>query len=114
MTLNREDIIKNRRPPFEEVAVPEWGGSVVVQGMTVAMRDRFLKSLAEDRGLAPAQQVGYSTLILLRTLADSEGNLLLTEADAPLVSQLASSSAEALVAAAERVSGLALKAPAKN
>jgi len=109
--LSRDEFLKPRRPPFEVVEIPELGGSVVVQGMTVSMRDRFLKKLAADR--ETDLSIGYTTLLLLWSLADDNGQPLFKIEDAALLGNLPSSITEALVIAAESVSGLTVKIPAK-
>ena len=55
MRLSRDDILKAADNEPEEVDVPEWGGSVLVRGMTGRERDAFEVSLMQPgrRGGGP-------------------------------------------------------------
>jgi hypothetical protein len=48
--LSKDDILKAEDRPAEEVEVREWGGSVLVRGMTGRERDALEASLTEYRG----------------------------------------------------------------
>ena len=48
--LSREDIAQADDIVIEAVDVPEWGGTVLVKGMTGAERDRFEISMLADPG----------------------------------------------------------------
>ena len=50
MRLSREDILKAEDLPTEEVPVPEWGGSVLVRGLTGRERDLFETSMMVRQG----------------------------------------------------------------
>ena len=51
MRLSRDDILKAADNEPEEIDVPEWGGSVLVRGMTGRERDAFeLSMLQPGRG----------------------------------------------------------------
>jgi hypothetical protein len=39
--LSREDILNADDLPYEDVDVPEWGGTVRVRGLTASERDRW-------------------------------------------------------------------------
>ena len=46
MTLSREDILATTLPTKIE-DVPEWGGKVILQGITAAQRDAYEESMAD-------------------------------------------------------------------
>lgn len=48
MFLNREKIATARDIPQETVSVPEWGGDIVVRGMTLAARNELVRGKGED------------------------------------------------------------------
>ena len=45
MRLSRDDILKAEDLTTEEVDVPEWGGTVLVRGLTGRERDEFEASV---------------------------------------------------------------------
>lgn len=48
--LSRDEILGAPDIQREDVAVPEWGGKVCVQGMTGAQRDAFEAEIVQGRG----------------------------------------------------------------
>lgn len=48
--LGREDILNNNDIVIEKVPVPEWGGVVLVKGLTAAERDAFESSMLKGSG----------------------------------------------------------------
>ncbi len=48
--LGRDDILKAKDVRQETVAVPEWGGSVIVETMTARERDLMEQHLVDGRG----------------------------------------------------------------
>ena len=51
MRLSRDDVFKKVSLATEEVEVPEWGGSLLVRGMTGKERDMF------ERGMTVAARL---------------------------------------------------------
>ena len=109
--LSRDEILKaevdeHGRPllPWEYVHVPEWGGTVVVQGLTGTGRDRFEGTLVRQRGRkTEANLENFRAKLIAQSLVDVPGGkLLFTEKDVP---ELGRKSASAL----ERVYNVAVK-----
>lgn len=48
--LNRDQILSNRSRKVEKLAVPEWGGEVLVQSLTGRERDAFEASMQKQQG----------------------------------------------------------------
>ena len=48
--LSRDAILKVQDIETRELEIPEWGGSVLVRGMTGHERDRYENSLYKQRG----------------------------------------------------------------
>jgi len=48
--LSKDDILHAEDLRTEEVDVPEWGGTVLVRGLTGRERDEFEGSVLEQRG----------------------------------------------------------------
>lgn len=80
MSLTRDSILAADDLKREEVAVPEWGGSVFVRVMTGTERERF--EGAYD-GLKSKHQV--RSLVAVLTVCDEAGKPLFTEADVEAV-----------------------------
>ena len=53
--LSKEDILGINDRKFVEVAVPEWGGSVLVRSLTGRERDEFEASTVETKGNKASQ-----------------------------------------------------------
>src|SRR5688572_21180844 len=94
MLLTREQILKKRDLPREPVDVPEWGGSVLVRGMTGAERDGFEQSIVDTRGKsAKANFANIRAKLCARCIVGEDGARLFTESD---VSELGEQSGAAL------------------
>lgn len=99
--LAADDIIK------EVVHVPEWGGSVLVRGMTGIDRDAFERSMVDIRG--KDVQTNWTNLrakLIARTVIDHKGKLVF---DSGQVLELGRKSGKALdrvYEVAQRLSGI--------
>jgi hypothetical protein len=49
--LNRDQILQKQDHPTEVVSVPEWGGDVIVRGMTAGQRIALSEKTAAFRGV---------------------------------------------------------------
>jgi len=93
-TLSRKGILEADDLPSREVEVPEWGGTVLVRGLTGAQRDAF------DLKFLNWKEKDQSTLENIRAtlvawcIVDSDGKRLFN--DTSDVKRLASKSALAL------------------
>jgi hypothetical protein len=107
--LSADDILSAVDLPREEVAVPEWGGTVLVQGMTGTERDRFEASMLDDKmsGVTKDRALdNYRARLAAACLVDESGKRLFQGA---AVKRLGEKSAQALtrvVEVASRLSGL--------
>ena len=106
MRLSRDDILKAADNEPEEVDVPEWGGSVLVRGMTGRERDAFEVSLMQPGrgGRKVLDPANVRAKLVARCVVDDDGGRLFTDAD---VAELGGKSAAAVdrvyaVAARER------------
>lgn len=106
-TLNRDAILGAPDIRTEEVRVPEWGGSVLVRGLTGAERDRFEDSIVEMRG---QKRIFHMEHIRARLVAlsvvDEQGNRIFTEADIPALSKKSALALQRVFEVAQRLSGL--------
>jgi len=108
--LSADDILGADDLPREPVAVPEWGGTVLVQGMTGTQRDSFEASMMNakldgvDRNKALDR---YRARLAAACIVDENGKRLF-QGDA-VMKRLSEKSAQALtrvVEVASRLSGL--------
>jgi len=106
--LNRNDILNIRDLTPVEVEVPEWGGSVMVRGLTGSERDKFELSITEQKGKNTVVNLeNVRVKLVALTVVDEDGNRIFTDSD---ITELSKKSATAIVKVfevAQKLSGLA-------
>ena len=108
MLLSREAILGADDRKTEDVAVPEWGGTVRVRGLSGTERDAY------EAGIVLISRSGQRSVNLknlrgrLVALAciDEEGNRLFTDEDAIALGDRSAAALERLFDVARRLSGL--------
>lgn len=110
MYLSADEILDADDLQREPVAVPEWNGTVLVQGMSGTARDRFEASMMNDSmdGVSKDNAMDmYRARLAAATIVNAEGKRLF---QGPAVTKrLGEKSAQALtriVEVASRLSGL--------
>jgi len=105
--LSREQILQAEDLVYEDVEVPEWGGTVRVRGLTGAERDQFEASIVSLNGRqSKVDTRNVRAKLAALTIIDEDGKRLFTDQD---VRQLGLKSAAALdrvFDVAQRLSGL--------
>lgn len=105
--LSRDAILAAEDTQTEEVPVPEWGGEVLVRGMTGRERDEFESSMLIQAGGQMARDLRNTRAkMVAKCVIGDDGKRLFTDAD---VTALGEKSAAALVRVfdvASRLSGL--------
>ncbi|MGE5619532.1 MAG: hypothetical protein ACM3US_09780 [Sphingomonadaceae bacterium] len=109
--LSRDEILGAFDIMREDVAVPEWGGKVCVQGMTGAQRDAFEAEIVQGRGKDRSVNLqNIRAKLVARTVVDPESGVpLFSEED---IKALGKKSAKALARVydvAARLSGISDK-----
>ena len=112
--LSRDDILRaevdeHGQPmlPTETVEVPEWGGSVIVRGLSGTGRDTFEASLVLQRGKKQeANLANFRAKLLAHSLVDEAGRLLFTAADVPMLGRKSAIALERVYEVAQRLSRL--------
>ncbi len=112
MTLLTKDAILSASDlQHEDVAVPEWGGTVRVRVMTGAERAQFEASaVTTANGRREPDLSNYQAKLLALCLIDEHGHRMFSEAD---VEALGGKSSQALLRVflvAQRINGLGLAA----
>jgi len=103
MILSRDAILAAQDLKREEVAVPEWGGSVLVRTMTGAERDAWEQSLANG-GKIDVSNV-RARLVAACTI-DESGALLFSAADAQALGAKSGSALERVAKVAQRLNAI--------
>ena len=102
--VSRETILAAVDLKTETVAVPEWGGAVMLRGMTAGERDGF------DQGVTDARQAKEPTMVRARLVAltavDATGVRLFTDADVPALAAKSGAVLDRLFEIAARLSGI--------
>lgn len=107
MRLSREDILKSQDIRTEEVEVPEWGGSVLVRGLTGAQRDEFEASNLEKRGKNYVPNIANIRAKLVSwCVVDDNGIPLFTRDDIEELGKKSGSALSRVYEVAARLSGL--------
>lgn len=107
MLLSKDQILARRPLPSEAVEVPEWDGSVRIQGLSAGEADQFSASLVKRVGKnVEMDREHYCAKLLSRCLVNEQGERLLSEADILVLSQQPAAPIQRLAVIAERLSGL--------
>ena len=105
--LSKEQILERRPLPFEDVEIPEWGGTVRVRGLSAADGDKFLASLMRMNGQKVERDTSYYCAKLLALcLVNEKGDQLLSEGDVLILAQQSYIPVARLTDVAQRLSGL--------
>jgi hypothetical protein len=105
--LTKEQIIAVQDLVTEEVAVPSWGGSVLVRSLTARERGQLISSIVDQRAGGRTLKL---TEIQVRTCAmaivDAQGNRMFEEADIAKLGRKSSGALQIVFEVAQRLSGL--------
>lgn len=105
MRLSRDDVLKADDLRTEEVDVPEWGGSVLVRGMSGRERDEFEASMLDQRS-GRANLANVRAKAVLRCTVDDDGKRLFDAADIDVLGEKSSAALDRVFGVAQRLSGL--------
>jgi hypothetical protein len=107
MALTRDAILKIDDIKTEEVEIEEWGGSVLVRGLTGRQRDDFEGSILEMRGKRMVPNVAnIRAKLTVRCVVDEAGKRLFTDAEADKVGEKSAAAIDKIYDVAARLSGL--------
>jgi len=108
MGLTREQILSAADIQTEEVHVPEWGGTVLVRGLTGAERDRFEMSMGEvTQGKRVQWRVqNIRARLCVLAIVDETGKQVFTQADVPMLTEKSAAALDRVFSVASRLSGL--------
>ncbi len=105
--LNRNAILAASDIQQESVEVPEWGGSVIVRGLTGAQRDRFEASMFGQRQGKPVFRLqNLRAQLVMLSVVDEQGKQLFDESDVMALGQKSAAALQRIWNVAQRLSGL--------
>lgn len=102
--LTREQILAATQLPAEVVAVPEWGGEVLVRAMTALQRDQYEQDVTE--GGTGLNLVGARARLVAAVCVDGENTPIFTLADVDALGQLNAVPVNRIAEVAMRLSGM--------
>lgn len=107
--LNREQILKANDLKTETVAVPEWGGDVLVRMMTGTARDKFEEqTFSAGRKKGGKSEVSFDNIrarLVAAVVVDEEGNLLFTSSDIAELGKKSAAALDRIFTVAQRLNG---------
>jgi hypothetical protein len=105
--LGREAILAAPDIKTEQVAVPEWGGTVLVRGMTGAERDEYEATLVVGKGKnRDVNMRNARAKLVVRCLVDADGKRLFGDADVAALGKKSATALERVFDVARRLSGM--------
>lgn len=109
--LNADEILGKDDSQYEDVPVPEWGGTVRVRSLTADERDAFDESITKLSGNGKGQtreiiMKGIRAKLVARSLIDDKGERLFTDAQVETLGKKNATVLDRLFAIAQRLSGL--------
>jgi hypothetical protein len=105
--LTREQILQADDLPFEDVEVPEWGGTVRVRTLSGQERDAFEASITEQRGRnIRIRPENIRARLVALSVVDEEGQQLFDESDIRRLGAKSAKALDRLFSVAQRLSGI--------
>jgi len=103
MALNKDQILSADDLKTETVAVPEWGGEVVIRVMTGEERDSFETEIVNDEKRTIKN---IRARFLARVMCDDAGNRLFSDTDVEALGRKSAAVLDKLFAAAQKLNRL--------
>ncbi len=93
--------------PREIVSVPEWGGEVIVMGMTGSQRDSLEASVVSQEGRkSKLNLIGLRAKVVARSIVDEQGNCLFSEGDVVALGGKSAVALQRVFEVGQRLSGM--------
>ncbi|MGW4641804.1 hypothetical protein ACWEN6_25020 [Sphaerisporangium sp. NPDC004334] len=102
--LTRDQILAADDRVYEDVPVPQWGGTVRVRSLTGRERDKFEAGLLDKSG-AP-RVLGARAKLAQLSMVDERGQLVFGEEDVRALSLKSAAALQQVFETAQRLSGL--------
>jgi hypothetical protein len=110
MLLSREQILSAQDITTETVAVPEWGGEVLVRGLTGAQRDEYEESFFTGRGKDRKENfANVRARLVALCIVGEDGKPLFSLKDVEVLGKKSATALDRVFAVAQRLSGIGAK-----
>lgn len=105
--LDKSGILAAQDIEFEDVPVPEWGGTVRIYGLTGTERDRFEAGVVEQRGArVRANLKNVRARLVAMAMRDEDGKRLFSDAEVAALGEKSAKVLDRLFDVAARLSRL--------
>lgn len=104
--LSRDQILGSDDRSYEDVDVPEWGGTVRISTLSAAARDAWERGLVDAKGKTKAN---VRASLVAKALVDQKGNRLFNDDDVKALGRKSSKALDRCFEAAQRVNGMTRK-----
>lgn len=101
--LSKDEILKADDLKTETVEVPEWGGSVLVKGMTGKMRDEFEQEIVKGKKV---KMSNIRAKLCQVSIVDESGELMFNTSDIVKLGGKSASALDRVFEIASRLSGI--------
>lgn len=101
--LSKADIIEAKDIESEVVQVPEWGGEVMVYGLTLAEKDIWTESILTD---GKANMTGATACLCALCMKDENGKVLFDAGGIPDLQKKSAAALDRVFQVAQRLSGI--------
>lgn len=107
MLLTKDQIIGADDLPYQDIEVPEWGGSVRVRTMTGSERDAFEDSISKVvDGKFEMDRKDYRAKLLSRVLVDDKGQRIFSDKEVDLLGRKSAKAIGRLMDVAQELNAL--------
>lgn len=104
--LNKEQILSAQDILYEDVAVPEWGGTVRVKTLNGAERDSLEQSMIDKKGKDSSMNMAnFRAKLCSKTIVDEAGKRLFTDLDILDLGKKSGAALQRVFNVASRLSG---------
>ena len=105
--LTRDAILAAPDMLTEEVPVPEWGGTVLVRGLTGTERDAFEEEMITGKGKnRDVNLANFRARLIVKSVVDKGGKRLFTQADMVALGGKSAAAIQRVFQVAMRLSGM--------
>ena len=110
LLLTRDAILQAQDLHYEDVEMPEWGGTVRVRTLTGRERDAFEQSMLNEKGKNTKTNLrNIRAKLVALTVVDGEGKRIFNAADIELLGEKSANALDRLFDVARRLSRLTEK-----
>jgi len=110
--LSKNDILEANDLQTDEVEVPEWGGVVLVRGLTGTERESWEESRIDRKkkpkkgGDSNIRMTHFRASLVARTVVDDNGNLIFSDSDVVKLGQKNGAALNRVFEKAHQLSGM--------